>query len=129
VRSERKKDMTKLAVAFRNFANAPKVNGPQMPPTHHSWHKELRVATRLLTQRHKNHGRVINRNQKFVVQMPRLTLGPKSPPFLWLLSSSFQEVKQPRREADHSSRSRVEVKNMWKHTLIPLHTPSRSGVS
>jgi len=112
-------DMTKVIVAFRNFANAPTINGPQMPSTFHSRNKEFCVATRLRTQRHMNYGRFSNRNQTFVVQTPRLALGPKSPPLLWPLSYSFLEINLPKREANNSSRSRVEVKNMWKRNLIP----------
>jgi hypothetical protein len=87
--------------------------------TLHSRNTEFWVATRLRTQRHKHHGRVISRNQTFVVQKSRPALGLTHPPFLWLLSHPFLEVKRPRREADHSSRSRVWVKNVWRPTLIP----------
>jgi len=34
-------DMTKVIVAFCNFANAPTVNGPQLPSTHHNRNKRI----------------------------------------------------------------------------------------
>jgi hypothetical protein len=61
--------------------------------------------------------------------MSRTSIGPSKPPFQWLISEPFLDVKRPRREADHTARSREEVKNVWKCTYIPLHTPSWSGSS
>ena len=43
-----------------------------MTSTHHSRNTEFCVATRLRTQRHKKYGRVISRNQTFVVQRLRI---------------------------------------------------------
>ena len=76
--------MTELIIAFRNFANAPQTNGPQIPSTRHRWNKEFCVVIRQRIQRHKNHGCVISRNQTFVVQMSSMALGSKRPPFVWL---------------------------------------------
>jgi hypothetical protein len=62
---------------------------PQMTSTHYSRNTEFCVATRLRTQRHKNHGRIISRNRTSVVQKSRLSLGPTHSPFLWLLCYIF----------------------------------------
>jgi hypothetical protein len=51
----------------------------------------------------------------------RPALGPTQPPIQWLLGALSLRLKQPRREADHSPLSSVEVKNAWRHTSTPQY--------
>jgi hypothetical protein len=76
-----------------------------------SWSVVVSIVTRL-------------RNKRFGVRIPvetRLFSSPKLPDRLWGPPSfvfndhrrSFQEVKRPGREANHSPPSSAEVKNEW----------------
>jgi hypothetical protein len=48
--------------------------------------------------------------------VPRPALRPTQPPNQWILEVLSLGVKWPKREADHSTPSRVEVKNTWSYT-------------
>jgi hypothetical protein len=41
-------------------------------------------------------------------------------PIQWVQRAIYQGVKQPEREADHTSLSSVKVKNVWSYTSTPL---------
>jgi hypothetical protein len=82
-----------------------------------SWSRVIGTATRL-------------RGRRFWVRTQVQTIlfySPKRPYRLWGPPSfafnecllSFQEVKRPGREANHSPPSSAEVKNEWSHTHNP----------
>jgi len=47
--------------------------------------------------------------------------GPTQPPIQRLPGAITPRVKQPGREADHSSLSSAEVKNVWSYTSTPQY--------
>jgi len=49
----------------------------------------------------------------------RPTLDPTQPPIQWVQRFLSSEVMWPRREANHSSPSSVELKNDWNSTSTP----------
>jgi hypothetical protein len=51
--------------------------------------------------------------------MTRTALGPTQPPIQWVVGAPSLEIKQPRREADHSPPSNAEVKNVQSYTSTP----------
>jgi len=54
--------------------------------------------------------------------MSRPALGPTQPPIQWVLGVLSQGVNRSGREADHSPKPSVEVKNAWSYTsTLPVH--------
>jgi hypothetical protein len=51
----------------------------------------------------------------------RPALGPTQPPIQWVPGTLYPGVKQPGREADHSTPVSVEVKKMWSYTSTPSY--------
>jgi hypothetical protein len=49
----------------------------------------------------------------------RSALGPTQPPIQWVPRALSPGVKRPRREADHSPPSNVEVRNAWSYISNP----------
>jgi hypothetical protein len=49
----------------------------------------------------------------------RPALGSTQPPTQWVPGALFPDVKQQEREADHSSPTSVEVKQMWIYKSTP----------
>jgi hypothetical protein len=48
--------------------------------------------------------------------------GPTQPPIQWIPGALSLGVKRPRREADHSPPSSVEVNNAWSRWLQTIHS-------
>jgi hypothetical protein len=46
-------------------------------------------------------------------------LGPTQPPIQWVPGALSSGVKQPGREADHSTPTSANVKNTWIYTSTP----------
>jgi hypothetical protein len=53
-----------------------------------------------------------------LLQNVRADLGPTQPPIQWVLGC-LPGVRRPRRDADHSAPSSIEVKNECRHTSTP----------
>jgi hypothetical protein len=51
----------------------------------------------------------------------RTALGPTQSPSQWVAGDLSLGVKQPEREADHSSPYSAEVKNAWSYTYTPQY--------
>jgi hypothetical protein len=51
----------------------------------------------------------------------RVVLGPTQLPVQWVQGAYSSVVKRPGREADHSTPTGAEVKNMWIYTSTPPH--------
>jgi hypothetical protein len=55
----------------------------------------------------------------------RTALGPTQPPIQWVPGALSLEIKQPRREADHSPPSSTEVKECVE---LYLHSPNKPSL-
>jgi hypothetical protein len=51
----------------------------------------------------------------------RLTLGPTHPPIQWVAGALSLGLKWSGHEADHSSPSNAQVKNVWTYTSTPQY--------
>jgi hypothetical protein len=48
-----------------------------------------------------------------------MALRPTQPPIQWVPGAPFPRVKQPEREADHSTPTSAKVKKIWVYTSTP----------
>lgn len=86
------------------------------------------IATGLQIGRSRNLGSIPGKIKRFICSPNHsgVLWGPTHPPVQSGMEPLSLEVKLPRREADQSSPSNIQVKNIWSYISLP-YTPSRCG--
>jgi hypothetical protein len=111
-RTDRQTDITSLIVAFRNFANAPKIET-------HSRHSAVGVMTRLWAG---YFGLQFPAQARDFSPLHNLQTVSASPPFILLFKwhrGVLPGVKRQRRKVNHSLPLSAELKNEWSLTSSP----------